>query len=631
MIFHGPPAPGGRAVFSPDSRPFHESRITPLSPPCTPTSPNPVATFQHPASLSALQQFRQACAILRKTSRAGNPAWYQEALDLDFQFHVRPDGSGVTSYYFDRRKDLWHDGPALTDEALHDPAQLEALALEALRTARSQGAKSLGVVLHIADEFATTELKQELDNPAALPDLRGAAVADPKSILADSSIQADHGSWRVLPYPAASGEVIATTVTVSRQYATFTETLRKAGEEANFPIITQAVSAPLVALIGLGRTLQPTGGKPFVAILQYPWLTALAFFNEHADLRLIRTLQHRGLRRPTNFRNSLATTNASLEFVEPDLFIVPLGAGVDESLPSDLQVTFPHSRVEKVLPAPVNGLPEWAPEPAIAAGMQGPSEDGIRSHTFTVLRDEKWALQDFLPTPRDIVEIYPSRAEMAMLRGARLARVAVFGVAALFLAYFAFGILSMLRQPEWAFDPSQADAAKARLTKFGLERKKTLHWGNLLEDRSKAWSNMESLARMVPKNGGMLVKTYNHQAKPETMAGTATAGFIREWKITGLARDEALDYLNTLNTREGIAAHFTEIARVTGNSAFNPAIGNRSLVVNVRTQENPGFKPVPPEEANVADESTYPFTFDLTITQRFEATDPLALNVTKAP
>ncbi len=32
-----------------------------------------------------------------------------------------------------------------------------------------------------------------------------------------------------------------------------------------------------------------------------------------------------------------------------------------------------------------------------------------------------------------------------------------------------------------------------------------------------------------------------------------------------------------------------------------------------------------------SDESTYPFTFDLTITQRFEATDPLALAVPKAP
>jgi len=33
----------------------------------------------------------------------------------------------------------------------------------------------------------------------------------------------------------------------------------------------------------------------------------------------------------------------------------------------------------------------------------------------------------------------------------------------------------------------------------------------------------------------------------------------------------------------------------------------------------------------MSDESSYPFTFDLTSTQRFEATDPMALNVPKAP
>lgn len=98
-----------------------------------------------------------------------------------------------------------------------------------------------------------------------------------------------------------------------------------------------------------------------------------------------------------------------------------------------------------------------------------------------------------------------------------------------------------------------------------------------------------------------------------------------------LARDEALEYLNTLNTREGINAHFNEIARVTGNTAFSPNAGNRNISVNVRTQENTSFKPMPPEETSVADDSSYPFTFDLTVTQRFEATDPMAINVPKAP
>ena len=590
-----------------------------------------MATFQHPASLNPLKQYGQACAILRNTTRASNPAWYQHALELDLQLHIRADGAGISTFYHDRKKAQWSKGPLLTDEILHDPGRLETILAEALRHSRTNGATSLGVILHIADEFATTELKPELDNPAALPELRDAAIADPASILADSSIIADHAAWRVIPYPAAGGSVIGTTITLSRQYAGFFETLRETGERENFPIVTHALSGPLVAILGLSQTIKATPGKPFVAILQYPWFVTLAFFNEHADLRLLRTLQHRGLRRPTNFRNALATTNASLEFVDPDLFLVPLGGNLDGTLAADLKITFTSSRVEVVQQIPTEGLPEWCPEPAIALLPEAPAAPTITSHTFSILRDDRWALQNFLPAARNIVEIYPNSSEMRLLRSLRMGRVAMVAGAILCFFYICVGVIQILRQPEWAFDASQSDIAKTRLAKMNAERLKSEHWGNLLEDRSKAWTVMESFSRMFPENAGMLVKTFNHAAKPESTPGQAKVGFIKEWKITGYARDEALEYLNTINTREGISAHFSEIGRITGNGAFNTTTGTRNLVINVRTQENAGYKPIPPEDTDEADEATYPFTFDMTITQRFEASDPMAVMVSKAP
>ena len=590
-----------------------------------------MATFQHPASLNVFQQFSQACAILRSTTRASNNAWYQDALELNLQLHIRMDGASISTFYHDRKKAQWSAGPVFNDEVLNDPARLESVIADALRFARSNGATSLGVILHVADEFATTELKPELNNPGALADLREAAIADPCSILEDSSILADQASWRVMPYPAANSEVIGTTITVSKHYASLLEQLRQTGEAENFPIITHALSAPLVAIMGLSQSLQPTPGKQFVAILQYPWFTALAFFNEYADLRLIRTLQHRGLRRPSNFRNALTTTNASLEFVDPDLFVVPLGNNVDNTLCADLKIAFSTSRVEVIPQIQIEGIPAWCPEPAISALPDAVAQSATTSHTFLILREEKWALQDFLPTAKEVLEIYPSRSEMKLLRGVRLARVGVFAVTVLFLAYFGFGVIDLVRRPEWAFDPNQAQAVQERLTKLTVERQRADHWNNLLEDRSKAWATMESLSRMFPENGGMLVKTYMHAAKPDSTPGKAKVGFVKEWKITGYARDEALEYLNTISTREGISAHFSEMFRITGNSSFNPGVGNRDLVVNVRTQENAGYKSIPREEASDSDESTYPFTFDLTITQRFDATDPMAINVTKAP
>jgi len=590
-----------------------------------------LATFQHPASLNVFLQYRQACSILRTTSRASNSAWYQESLDLNFQLHIRTGGDVVTTFYHDRKQSKWSPGPTLTDEILRDPAKVEAVILESVRIACSNGASSLGVILHIADEFATTEIKPELDNPAALAEIRETVVHDPGAILEDTSIVADQGTWRLIPYPAAGSAVIATTVALSKQHAALLLQITQIGEAGNFPIITHALAAPLVAIMGLSQTLQASPGKPFVAILQYPWFTTLAFFNEHGDLRLIRTLQHRGLRRPTNFRNALSTTNASLEFIDPDLFLVPLGSNVDPTLISDLKITFTNSRVEIIQQKAVDGVPSWSPEPVIAADVSPETNSENKSHTFGILREDKWSLQNFLPTPKEVVEIFPARNEMRLLKIARLSRIAVVGLAMLCISYFVFGMFEIIRQPEWAFDPSQADAAKSRLAKLTLEKGKSAHWDNLLDDRSKAWSNMEFLSRLFPHGGGMLVKTFSHSSRPNNTPGQSKVGFIKEWKLTGSARDEALDYLNTLNTREGISAHFTDVARITGNSSFDPSIGNRNIVVNVRTQENANYKPIPTEEVNDADDSTYPFTFDLTITQRFEAEDPLAITTAKAP
>ncbi len=589
-----------------------------------------MATFQHPASLNVLQQFGQACSILRNTSRASNPAWYQGALDLDFQLHVRTDGTRISVFYHDRKKGLWSPGPSITEEAFFDPTRLESFAAEAIRTAGSKGATSIGLILHIADEFSTSELKPELDNPASLPDLRDAAITDPASILDDSSIPADQASWRVLPYPAAGSEVMGTTVTLSHQYASVVAGLRHAGEKANFPVIVESLSAPLVTVMGLAGVLTPTEGKPFVAILQYPWFTALAFFNEHADLRLIRTLQHRGVRRATNLRHALATTSASLEFIDPDVFLLPLGENVDTTLEANLRIGFSTSRIEQILLPVADGIPAWCPEPTVAATKNTVSAR-TNSHTFTILRDDKWALQDFLPAPKESVDIYPNRTEMNLLRSLRMAKLVLAAVAIICLGYFGFGIMNIIRQTEWAFDPAQADMTKRRVAGLTMERKKSDHWNNLLEDRSKAWAAMESFSRMFPANGGMLVKTYNHTSKPDTTPGQSKVGFIKEWKVTGYSRDEALEYLNSLNTREGINAHFNQIAKATGCGAYNPTAGNRNISVNVRTQENASFRLVPPEEALASDESTYPFTFDLTITQRYEATDPIALTVPKAP
>jgi hypothetical protein len=589
-----------------------------------------LSTLQHPASLNAYQQFRQACSVLSETSRATLPAWYQGALELGFQLHIRTDGTSVHTFFYDKAQNEWSAGPPLTEEVMADHDQSAAYAAQLHKHVRSLKGTSVGVILHITDEFATAELDPALDNPAALPDLRDTAVNTPGEILDDSSVPPDQASWRVMPYPAAGSEAIGTTVTLSRRMKGFLTAMREVGEERNFPIITRALSGPLVAIMGLPSVIKPTSGKPFVAILQYPWFTALAFFNEHSDLRLIRTLQHRGLKRPSNFRQALSTTNASLEFVDPDMFVLQLGAAVDARVADDLIRFFPESAVKVAAFPAVGPVPACMPELALSTEVV-PEDQVHGSHTFGVLRTERWFLQDFLPAEKEVIEIYPTSNEMRLLRILKLGRIALVAIVILGMAWLAFGVFSVIRRPEWAFNEGESKAVQQRLVSLTQERQKVEQWNNLLDDRSKAWCSMEAFARLFPANSGLLVKTFNHTVRPDNAPGQLKVGFIKEWVITGMARDEALGYLNDLNTREGISAHFSEIEKVTGNSAYDPAPNTRTIVINVRTQENGSFKQMPLEDIVDSDDTTYPYSFNLSITQRFESADPLAINAAKAP
>ena len=56
----------------------------------------------------------------------------------------------------------------LSEEVMSNEELTLAFAAQLLKQVREQKSTSLGIVIHIADEFATAELDSELDNPAAL-------------------------------------------------------------------------------------------------------------------------------------------------------------------------------------------------------------------------------------------------------------------------------------------------------------------------------------------------------------------------------------------------------------------------------------------------------------------------------
>ncbi|MBK1882602.1 hypothetical protein JIN85_09255 [Luteolibacter pohnpeiensis] len=584
--------------------------------------------YLHPAQLNVLKRFSQANDILRNTSRASNPAWYQDALELDLQLHIRTDGANISCYLFERPENKWTAGPDLTHDQLQEPAKIQEFAKAVLEHARSLGATGLGVVLTIGDEFAITDLKLEFNDPAALPEIRERAVIDPPSVLEDASRDAAENSWRVLPYPGNPNGKIGTSIALSHHYQLFLDTLRVYGEAENFPIVTCALSAPLVALLGIIGTVTRNPDRPFVAILQYPWLTVLAFFNQQADLILLRTMQHRGLLRPANFRQAVATACTALEIVDPDLFIFPLGKQVDTNLVTDLGTTFPTSHLEVVRPRDTHGLPAWAIELIIAT--QPASEEHLPGITFDTFRREGWVFQNFLPPIGDAVGLFPTKSEIKLLRGLLIGRLALVGLVLLAFGWLTFSFSRKIFQPDIFFlkTSESADLLK-RIAKLNIERKQTQQLENLLEDRSKAWTSMELLARLLPENCGVKVTSFNLSVRPQNTPGQPKVGFIKEWQIKGLTDSKGLDLLNHLNNNESIATHFAEIAELTGNTAFDPKVPTRTLVVSVKSRGVETSKSPKIEGTNQP--PAYPYSFEFVITQRFESADPLAINVLKAP
>lgn len=589
-----------------------------------------MTSLQHPASLNVLQQYRQACAILQNTSRATRPEWYKEALELNYQFHIVIDGPSILTFFYQSDSNTWTSGVPINDEVFLDIEKAKALGRNLIQKVTDLKGRQLGVIIHAADEFATTEIKQKFNNPSALADLREIIHENPREVLEDSSAMPDQSTWRVMPYPASGSPVIATTITLSRRLETFVTALRDLGNDENFPLITHVLSAPLVAIMGLPDLIPEPSQKPFVAVLQYPWFTAMAFFNEHADLRLIRSLQHRGQRCPANFWSSLATTNASLEFVDPNIYLLPLGEQMDLRISEDLKRNFPNSSIETVYFPQTNPLPVWLPEPVLSVSDTD-NEGKIKSHTFGILRSERWFLQDFLSPSAQAQALFPSRSEIRLLRYFNLAKRAIFALVILVVLFLSLDVYRIISQPEWAFEKNETGMIQQRMGKLQAEKKRLEHWNVLLDDRSRAWTAMELVARIFPEKSDTLLKGFIHTVRPDAAPKQLKAGFIKEWKLNGFARNEAMIHLNKINSREGITAKFADMANTTGDASFDPTPKTRSIIVNLKTKENPNFRQRPVEDINDADPTTYQFSFELTILQRFESTDVMAIPKTKAP
>lgn len=152
----------------------------------------------HPTQLSIWQRYLQARRLHRETSRSKNPDWYRAALDLECQLHLFVEGEEVSDAYICSGQDGARNWVPV------DPPSLEASEEELQEytaTIRSQFTsnkpRSLGVILHLGDEFAISELAQANERPEDLHQLSKQLVNAPKEVLEDHSVSMDECAFRL--------------------------------------------------------------------------------------------------------------------------------------------------------------------------------------------------------------------------------------------------------------------------------------------------------------------------------------------------------------------------------------------------------------------------------------------------
>lgn len=585
--------------------------------------------LENPENLNVFQTYRQACKIDARTSRGSNEDWHKSAHNVDLQWHLRITGSPrVRSAVYSVTDEKWSNGPKLNLPNLRSQDAIEAAVNDLLSS--HPKAKSLGVVLHIADEFATTEIFEDFKDWDALPELNEQLITNPNAVIGEDSAVAEETSWRVVPTPGAIKPPICTTVAISHRYAEFLEILRQLGEARNFPILTEGLSAPLAFISVLPAFLDFTTGDAQLVVLHYLKFSALAIFSPAGELIKLRALPHRGRPHPPNLSDTLATAIAASELKSPRIVLIPMTATEIEPLVTQLHATLDLEEelmIDIVKPGAqaATNCDESRPEMLVA---QKEYQGAELSNTFRMLGQEGWAMQDFLSQPRSVTTIQPSWNDLKLLRASKLAKPALALIGIAVLAFALFTSIGAMIEPSWQHDEKATASLQTELAELGQTNKTHQHWNNLLANRSTGWTTMELIAQMFPADSGVVIYEVDYTARVDSVAKSKTSGFTREWDITGVAMEDSLALLQKLNSRAGIQEIFATITENTGVSSFDPSPETRQLLVIVERSENAQFDRNEPVSA-VPKSENCPYRFNIRVTQQFSEKDSLA--ITKAP
>jgi len=618
-------------------------------------------TIVDPSELTPAGLYRQACSVNSKTSRGRDRGWYEDPLDLTCQWHLWFDGGReVRSAAYSRTNKRWLPGPTLPLSTL-TTGEGAAEFLQELLSATHFGErpKALGVIFHVADEFALAEvIPGDAVSGAGAADLgvlHFNLIEDPCEVLVDREVSVGTTSWRLLPFWGAGPEQErCTAIALPRAREAFLQTLIDLGSEWKIPVRVAVTSAPMETLAALPLLQSGAEGGRLVAVI-YLKFTALFAISPGGELRSVRSLLHRGnMLVPTGLGDIAWNMTVSAELTTlgqeggapPKVLLVSdhpaalLAAQNDLDAYSLTRQPIHWETLDLSALAVINPIPGRRPEFMVYDHNlldAARSEGGIltKSQTFPALWDGWLKNCNFFDTQK-LDAVYPTLRDLQLLR---LSSVVIYLVVIGLVGTAAYGFFSLFRamnHPSWNLSPMEVRRTEAMQVKLLEERKQIDVTNRFLLPRSRGWVAMEFLLQLFPEDSGARVESYSYHVDANrpaaSPAGTALGGLtgmVRSWTVKGAAGAHLLELLGAVNGQRGLNELFERVAKVTGDPSYTPD-PMRQITVTHHQSRNSKYNAAAGSSDTASDPAiSYPYTFEVTVTQTIKDRDPLALPTEK--
>jgi len=522
----------------------------------------------------------------------------------------------------------------------------------------SQRASALGVVLHVADEFALAEVTQGNDGGVGGEDLgilHYNLIEDPCEILVDKEVSVATTSWRLLPFWGAGPEQErCTAIALSRSREAFLQNLIDLGTEWRVPIRVAVTSAALETLAAL-PLIEPTSGGGRLVVVTYLKFTAVFAVSALGELRSVRSLLHRGSQLvPMGFGDILWNMAISAELTTPgknagtppQVLLLSDNPAALQAAAKDLEAysqsrqTIEFEMLDLSTHQALDAIPGRRPEFLVydvASLAAARTAGGVLSQaqTFRTLWTDWLGKCNFFDTGK-VDSVYPTLSDLRLLRCASIL-VAILTLGMLGTAANGFySLFQAMNHPSWSLTPMEVKRTEGLQAKLAEEKKQIEITSRLLQPRSRGWVAMEFLLQLFPEDAGVRVDSFSYNfdvsrpvGSPASSQTGANAGLVRSWNIRGAANTQTLELLNALNSQRGLSELFSRVAKTTGDPGYK-VDALRQLTVTQNQGRNPKYNAAAsPSEVAADPLVSLPYNFEATITQTFSEKDVLALPTEK--